>query len=287
MIGAIRQTKPAGALLTVIIPANNEEGYIGRCLEGLLGQDKDAGLVEIIVSGNGCTDRTEEIVRAAVPAMARRGWNLIWESRPELGKFGALNWADRRACGAMRIYLDADVQCEPALLGQLRKALGRPGAVYATGTIAVAPARSWITRRYSAVWSELPFVVGGAVGAGLFAVNAAGRERWREFPEIISDDTFVRLQFSPEERIEVPARYHWPMVEGFRNLVRVRRRQNAGVAEIRRLYPEIMANEGKVPLSVADLLTLALRRPIGFALYVLVQLAVRLGTPTREWSRGR
>jgi glycosyltransferase involved in cell wall biosynthesis len=275
------------APFSVIIAANNEEGYIGRCLAALLAQDAKAGRLQIVVAANACTDRTEEIVQGFVPRAALRGWELICQSSPEPGKVGALNRADALARGELRAYLDADVVCDPALFGQLRAALARPGATYATGTLAVVPAQSWVTRAYASLWTRLPFVKGGAVGAGLFAVNAAGRARWQEFPAIISDDTFVRLQFTPEERIEVPARYHWPMVEGWHNLVRVRRRQDAGVAEVYRLYPGLRANEGKAGLGRGALARLALTVPLGFAVYALVTIAVRLKRPAQDWSRGR
>jgi hypothetical protein len=173
------------------------------------------------------------------------------------------------------------------MLAQLRAALSTEAPRYATGTIAVAPAQSWVTRAYASVWRRLPFVRGGAVGAGLFAVNAAGRARWGAFPQVISDDTFVRLSFRPEERIEVPARYHWPMVEGFANLVRVRRRQDAGVDELRRLHPTLFANEGKARLTIPDLLRIALRVPLGFLVYLTVHLAVRMRPPATDWTRGR
>lgn len=275
------------APLTVIIPANNEAAWIGRCLSALLVQDAAAGVVEIIVAANACTDGTEAIAEGFAERAAARGWTLVCQSSPEPGKLKALNRADAIARGGMRAYLDADVVCEPPLLGQLRAALARREAAYATGTLAVARAQSWITRAYAALWIRLPFVQGGAVGAGLFAVNAAGRARWGDFPAIISDDTFVRLHFAPHERIEVPARYHWPMVEGFRNLVRVRRRQDAGVAEVYRLYPALAANEGKAPLGKARLIRLALTVPLGFAVYALVALSVRLRPATQGWSRGR
>ncbi len=273
--------------LTVIIPANNEAAWIGRCLAALLAQDAAAGQVEVIVAANACTDGTEAIVDTFVPQAAARGWTLICQSDPRPGKTGALNRADGIARGAMRVYLDADVICEPALLGQLRVALARPGPIYATGTLAVARAQSWVTRRYASLWTRLPFVQGGAVGAGLFAVNAAGRARWGAFPAIISDDTYVRLQFAPEERVEVPARYHWPMVEGFAGLVRVRRRQDAGVAEVYRLYPALVANDRKAPLGRAGLARLALTVPLGFAVYAAVHLAVRLRASDGGWSRGQ
>lgn len=278
---------PDTDLLTVIIPAHNEESYIGVCLDALFAQDAAAGAIEIIVAANACRDRTEEIVAARVPEAEARGWTLICDASPEPGKVGALNRAEARARGAMRVFLDADVICEPAVLGQLRAALSRSGPVYATGTLAVARAKTWVTRRYAALWQRLPFVTEGAAGAGLFAVNAAGRARWGAFPQIISDDTFVRLQFTPAERIEVPARYHWPMVEGLRNLIRVRRRQDTGVQELARLCPGLMANECKGRLGARGMLALALGRPVDFALYALVQVVVRARPGGREWSRGR
>jgi glycosyltransferase involved in cell wall biosynthesis len=273
--------------LTIIIPASNEEAYIGRCLDALLMQDVNAGRLQIIVAANACRDRTESIVAGYEPLMADRGWQLICQSSAEPGKTGALNRADAAVLAPNRVYLDADVLCDPALMGQLRKILDRPEPCYATGTLAVAPAKSWLTRAYAAFWTKLPFVRGGAVGAGLFSVNAAGRARWGAFPHIISDDTFVRLQFAPHERIEVPAKYHWPMVEGWKNLVRVRRRQDAGVVEIYKLYPELHRNEAKAALGKLDILRLALAEPVGFCVYAFVSIAVRLRAPVSDWSRGR
>lgn len=273
--------------LTVIIPANNEEAYIRSCLAALLAQGSGAGRLQIIVAANACTDGTEAIVESLASAAQAKGWELICQSSPEPGKVGALNRADKLARAPLRAYLDADVVCDPELFGQLRTALDRPEPAYCTGTLAVAPAQSWATRAYGSFWKRLPFVKGGAVGAGLFAVNAAGRARWGDFPPIISDDTFARLNFAPAERIEVPARYHWPMVEGLRNLVRVRRRQNDGVTEVYQLYPQLRHNEAKSPLKAADLARLALTVPLGFAVYMLVHFAVRLQPSAPEWSRGR
>ncbi len=273
--------------LSVIIPAHDEEAWIDRCLGTILAQTGDTGCVEILVVANACRDRTVSIAESYVPKAAARGWSLRVLNLPQGGKILALNAGDGEARGRSRIYLDADIACDPPLLAQLRAALAVPVPRYATGTLAVAPAQSWVTRAYASVWRRLPFVRGGAVGAGLFAVNAAGRARWGAFPPVISDDTFVRLCFAPEERIEVPARYHWPMVEGFANLVRVRRRQDAGVAELRRLHPALFANEPKAPLTPGDLLRLAARVPVGFLVYLLVHLAVRMRPPASDWTRGR
>ena len=72
MTGAIRSTEAASALLTVIMPANNEAAWIGRSLAALLAQDAGAGPVQIIVSANACSDGTEAIVAGLGPR-PRRG----------------------------------------------------------------------------------------------------------------------------------------------------------------------------------------------------------------------
>jgi hypothetical protein len=144
-----------------------------------------------------------------------------------------------------------------------------------------------VTRHYAAIWTRLPFMAPGtAPGAGLFAVNPAGRARWGHFPPIISDDTYVRLLFAPAERIEVDASYLWPLPEGTRNLVRVRRRQDAGVDEVLRLWPEFAAN-GATESSGRGMLGLVARHPLNFAVYVGIRLASRLGGSPGTWTRGR
>jgi len=50
-------------MVSVIIPARNEEKYIGRCLDGLLGQNYPAEKTEIIVINDRSEDDTENILR--------------------------------------------------------------------------------------------------------------------------------------------------------------------------------------------------------------------------------
>ncbi|MEP4199325.1 MAG: glycosyltransferase [Aliishimia sp.] len=273
--------------VTIIIPAHNEADYIVDCLTALLAQDHDAGVMRVIVAANACTDMTVALCQTHVDAFEARDSILTVLDIPEPGKVNALNVAETRLEPGARLYLDADVCCDRDVVGQLRRALSQQTPCYATGTLAVAPTRNLITRAYAKLWQELPFIKSGAVGAGLFALNAAGRSRWGAFPDIISDDTFVRLNFAPSERIEVPARYHWPMIDGFSNLVKVRRRQNAGVDEVRANYPQLMANDDAPSLGLKGMVALALRMPIAFAVYLSVHIAVRTRRPRKEWVRGR
>lgn len=282
-------------MLSVIIPANNEEAYLGACLDGLAAQSLDparTGGAEIVVAANGCSDRTVAIAESYRDRFAARGWRLVVLDIPEGSKPGALNRADATAAPlgetGIRAYLDADVVLSPDVLAQIAEVLDTPLPRYASGQLRVAPASSWVTRHFARVWQALPFMTEGVPGAGLFAVNAAGRARWDLFPKIISDDTYVRLLFTPEERIGVPAAYVWPMVEGFAGLVKVRRRQDVGVAEVADLYPELMGNEGKAPMTPGRTLGLALRMPVSFAVYAAVLVRVKATRGSRgDWRRGR
>ena len=273
-------------MLSVILPASNEEAYIGACLMALFASDPVPGGAEVVVVANGCRDATADRARAMAGAAKAAGWGFQVLERAEGGKPGALNAGDGAANGTMRAYLDADVIVTPPVMAELAWALSGPSPRYAGATPRIPPARSAVTRAYARFWQRLPFAQGVAPGYGLFAVNAPARARWGEFPALISDDTFVRLQFAPDERVQVLGLYDWPMIEGFAALTRVRRRQDAGVAEIARLYPGLLAREDKAPLGAGGLARLAAQDPVGFGVYAAVSVAVKWGKTT-GWTRGR
>lgn len=274
-------------MLSIIIPANNEAAHIGACLEAVLASE-NLERAHIVVVANGCDDETVAIAKSYVTSAAQKGWTLEVLDLPAIGKMGALNEGGKRTQYPIVAYLDADVIVDADLLAQVADALNCDLPRYASGTLRLAAAKSWATRAYGRIYAQVPFVTHGVPGAGLFAVNAKGRARWQAFPGIISDDTFVRLNFTPEERFGVTAGYEWPLVEGFGALVKVRRRQNAGVAEVAAKYPELLKNDDKFALSTGQKLGIALRDPIGFAVYAGVALIVKL-TPQKNtgWERGR
>ncbi len=274
-------------LLSVIIPASNEEHYIARCLRALFAGVPVGIAAEVVVVANGCRDRTAEVARAQDALARQAGWRLTVLDLAQGSKPGALNAGDRAAEGDLRVYLDADIVVSADVMAQVAAALQAARPVYVGATPVIPRAASAVTRAYGRFWSRLPFAKSVAPGYGLFAVNAAGRARWGDFPTIISDDTFVRLQFEPSERVQVPAPYDWPMIEGFGALVRVRRRQDAGVRELDSLYPGLRDREGKAPLGIGQVVRLALADPIGFATYAAVSLGVRFRRGGAQFTRGR
>ena len=99
----------------------------------------------------------------------------------------------------------------------------------------------------------------------------------------------MRYNFAPDEMHGVPATYSWPITEGFANLVRVRRRQDEGLEEIRTRWPDLAARMERTAPDSAEKLKLFLRDPLGFVIYSAVAVTVR--TPffhtTSGWHRGR
>lgn len=274
--------------LSVIVPANNEEAYLAHCLQALMSSDPTGSAVEVLVVANACTDRTVEVARSFKARATERGWDLRVLDLSQPGKLNALNVGDDLASGELRLYLDADVLVSPKLVRMLVSELSATSAArYASGRPHISKARSPVTRAYARFWEMLPFACSEAPGFGLFAVNAAGRARWGQFPNIISDDTYVRLLFAPHERREVQATYEWPMVEGFGRLVKVRRRQDQGVKEIAHQWPQLLLNEGKASPRPMEVVSMALREPLGFLTYAAVSLAVRSRRASTQWTRGR
>ncbi|GGX48679.1 hypothetical protein GCM10007385_15890 [Tateyamaria omphalii] len=276
-------------MATIIIPANNEEAYLGACLDALLASDPTPDVVCVIVAANACTDDTVTLAQSRSTDFQKKGWVLHVLDLAQPGKLNALNVADARAADGPRIYLDADVIVTPPLLAQLLEKLDRSDPTYASGTLRIKPTGGLVWHAYARFWASVPFMSQGVPGCGLFAVNEAGRSKWGLFPDIISDDTYVRLLFKPEERHSVEASYDWPIVSGFKRLVKVRRRQDRGVAEIEERYPELLDNDDKLPMGTTGLLQRFLRNPLGFMAYCSVALAVRYmpAAAETEWARGR
>ena len=271
-----------------MIPAHNEADWLPACLDALCAADPVAGPVEVIVVANGCTDDTAELARKKAPAFEARGWALRVLELAQGSKLGALNAGEAAARGAVLVYLDADVLVSPPLLAQLAEALAEDAPRYASGMPQVTTSGDWVTRHYTRFWQTTGFMTHGVPGFGVFAMNRTGRGRWGDWPDIISDDTFARLNFRPEERIAVPAPYAWPMIEGFAPLVRVRRRQDIGVAEVEQLFPDLMRNDDAHD-QMRPFWRRALADPLGALVFVAVRLTIHapIFRSANRWVRGR
>ncbi|HWI31334.1 MAG TPA: glycosyltransferase [Microbacterium sp.] len=209
---------------SVVIAAHNEEAVIGACLDALLGQTTSEP-VHIVVSANGCVDKTVEIARRYAVTVL---------DRPEPGKAAALNAGDDAAEGFPRIYLDADIIVPPGGLEAVLRRLGPETLVAVPARRLDLRDRAWPVRGFYAINERLPAYTNGLFGRGMIAVSADGRARFGRFPHVVADDLFLDSQFSDAEKgeasdVAVVVEAPYTTRDLVRRLVRVRR----GNAEMR------------------------------------------------------
>ncbi|MCI0744146.1 MAG: glycosyltransferase [Verrucomicrobia subdivision 3 bacterium] len=118
-------TRPPSPLISIVVPAHNEERYLPRTLEALRHQTlRD---FEIIVVCNGCTDRTTDVARQSADQVI---------VMPERGLSRARNLGGRAARGGILLFLDADTLLDP---GALEKVAVEFSPNFAAGTVRGCP----------------------------------------------------------------------------------------------------------------------------------------------------
>jgi cellulose synthase/poly-beta-1,6-N-acetylglucosamine synthase-like glycosyltransferase len=182
-------------LVTVTVPAHNEEATIAATLDSLLRLDYPCHLLEILVVSDASTDRTDEIVRR----YADRGVKLL--RLPERrGKTAAENAARRAASGEIVVNTDASVRVPPHALEPLIAAFADAAVAVASGRdISVAPREDGTNAVEGGyvgyeMWVRSPETrAGGIIGtSGCFFASRAGVLE-SDLPESLSWDFAAAL----------------------------------------------------------------------------------------------
>jgi hypothetical protein len=182
-------------LVTVVIPAHDEQARIGFLLAALSADTSET--VELVVVCNGCTDSTAGVARTFP--------GVVVIEIPEPSKRLALAAGDAVARHPYRAYVDADVVISSAGLRALLAALRPPVQVSAPerelDIIGCSPAVRW----YYDVWRQLPSVNAGVFGRGVIVMTPEAHDRIVGLPKVMSDDLAISEAFPPAERAIVPA----------------------------------------------------------------------------------
>lgn len=266
------------APVPVLIPAHNEESVIGRCLHALL-EHAESDEFRVIVVANGCSDNTGEVAR-------RFGVEVL--ETPVASKTAALNLGEKQVSEEdfPRLYLDAD------LVLSTESARAMCNALHESEALAVAPkfefdfaGCSWAVRAYYRVWERMSYFDAGRI-AGAYALSKEGRERFGEFPELISDDGYVRMHFAPAERRTLQKHVVVLSVpRHLRDLLRIKIRSKFGTSELRDKHPHLFANENAdSSLSALRMLTNPRLWRFGWV-YMLVNLAAHQQARRRRYNK--
>jgi glycosyltransferase involved in cell wall biosynthesis len=190
--------------VAVIVPACNEEARIGGCLCAVL-RNGFTGVLTVVVSVNGSSDRTAAAAGGFRSDYEKRGWQLTVLELPLASKVAALNAGDALVDADIRIYLDADAVLSENAIDCLAEVLSYDRPCLAAPRLCAVPGPGPLSRACASVWTAIPPISDDVAGGGCFAVNRAGRTRFADFPDLIADDGFVRSRFARSERVLVRA----------------------------------------------------------------------------------
>ena len=254
-------------VVSVIIPAHNEEAVIRRTLRALL-HSAGAGEFEVIVVCNGCSDRTAEIAGTGFA-------DVVVSELQEASKTAAINAGLLQAQGSVILLLDADIELKTQSARALAEAARRPGVEVAIGHMDVdTEGASRAVRAFYRVWMEHPYLRNGKFAAAI-ALSRAGMARIGMMPPVTADDTYMRRLF-PVDRVAVveSVRFQVRAPRTLEAIVRVRSRSYRGT---RQLATYATAPE-RHPGEARGLLRRILLKPSlwpSFPVYLAVTLAAR------------
>ena len=261
-------------MISIVVPAHNESSGIARILRAITTGFPQEQL-DVVVVCNGCTDGTANTAR-------RFGSAVRVIETDVASKVHALNLGDQVARSFPRVYIDADVVITADAIRALTNRLeqGDVLAVAPTPNINVAGCSRFV-RAYFGIRSCLPSSRQGIGGSGIYALSEAGRKRFGDFPKLIADDVYVRVQFQPQER-ETLARVTSIVFapRTLKQLIAVRARAHYGILELADRFPMLFKkniDDGNLRTIIA-----LLRKPTlwpGMLVYFYVN------TTAKSWAR--
>ncbi len=175
--------------VSLVIPAYNEEKYLGACLDHSI-KNSAGDFFEIIVVDNASTDRTSEI------AESYPGVRVVWEPRKGLTRARQRGFLE--ASGDIIAYVDADTKMPAGWYDKvINEFQNDPGLGCLSGPYIYFDLPRWQQLILKLYWySTLPmyFILGYLVVGGNFAIRKDVLEKMRGFDtsiEFYGEDTNI------------------------------------------------------------------------------------------------
>ena len=179
--------------VSIVIAAHNEEANLRAKLQNLRSSDYPEDKLEIVISSDGSTDKTNEILLASEPSIKIV---LLDEAH---GKAYALNEAVKRSTGQILVFQDSRQAVEPAAVERLVSCFGDPAIGAVSGELVLTPGSNSSADGVGLYWKiektvrKLESATGSTVGV-TGAIYAIRRELYTAIPEgTILDDVFIPM----------------------------------------------------------------------------------------------
>ncbi|WP_169309259.1 glycosyltransferase family 2 protein [Desulforhopalus sp. IMCC35007] len=136
-------------IVSIVVPAKNEELYISRCLQGVLESTYRSDSIEIVVVDNGSIDQTPHIAASLDAKVLTRNNGSIASMR---------NYGAQMASGEILGFVDADCIVHPDWLAKGVSHLMTDESIYAVGAPESAPVvgATWVETTWSGLKHGAP-----------------------------------------------------------------------------------------------------------------------------------
>jgi glycosyltransferase involved in cell wall biosynthesis len=113
-LNMLNHSQISGELLSIIIPAFNEDRFLGAVLERIY-QTHLTIPFEVLVINDGSTDKTESVALAFQHQVRHQGWkNFRYFFKKNGGKGSAIHWGLCNGNGSLFLIQDADLEYHPS-----------------------------------------------------------------------------------------------------------------------------------------------------------------------------
>jgi glycosyltransferase involved in cell wall biosynthesis len=191
--------------ISLVIPAYNEEAYLGGCLDSVIASG--GAFHEIIVIDNASTDRTAEV------AAARTGVRVVHESVK--GLLAARQRGYHEATGEAVAYIDADTRMPKGWYERADRVLSaRPEVVGLSGPARYWDARLWQRAFLALLWRLSAPLAYRLVGYMIYGANFVVRRSaldaiggFNRAIEFYGEDTDLAQRLSRQGKIVFDMRF--------------------------------------------------------------------------------
>ncbi len=122
-------------LISIVVPAYNEEDTIEQRVRNLLALDWPADRLEVLIASDGSSDRTNDVVQALSDEDAR----VRLLELPRGGRCAAINAGAEAATGEILVLTDASTKFAPDVIGKLASHFGDDRIWVVVGTVNMVP----------------------------------------------------------------------------------------------------------------------------------------------------
>lgn len=215
-------------MLTVIIPAYNEE----KCIERTLSELTCFSIleVEVIVLPNGCTDNTAEFVRAKFPSF--KVVELDTGS-----KILAINKGLEIAQFEHVLIQDADVTVSTESIRSILKFIENEQYLFASPNTEIVQDGSLLVNMYYSFLKLTPAYQVGMVNSGAYLISPQARNILGAFPQVIADDGYVKGILGSANLTTIPSCYSVVMSpRTIWSLIKIKTRSKLGNMELNKKF---------------------------------------------------